>query len=256
MSYRRFSDCSVSERLLYTLFIGLLSTGYAFAMVLIFISVAPEDGKPSISAADISLKYYGNRSGTRLEQALTGTMKPNRTHEEYLVLAKWIHDSSPEARYTTEVKPILDEKCIFCHNSYSGMPIPDLTTYENVKSLVKIDTGESMGSLVKVSHIHLFGLGMVFYLLGRIFVLTDIPVLLKRVVVVTPFAAIALDIGSWWFTKFSPHFFAWTVLLSGAAMGFSFAFQAAVSVYQMWFLKDHRERRSESGGEYRRRGEG
>jgi hypothetical protein len=48
-------------------------------MVLIFISVAPEDGKPGITATDISLKYYGNRSGTRLEQALTGTMKPNRT---------------------------------------------------------------------------------------------------------------------------------------------------------------------------------
>ena len=255
MSYRRFSDCSVSERLLYTLFIMLLSTGYAFAMVLIFISVASEDGSPGLSVDDISIKYYGNRSGTRLEQALTGTMKPNRTPEEYMVIAHWIHDNSPESRFDKEIMPILAEKCVMCHNPLSSMSIPDLTSYENVKALTKIDTGESIGALVKVSHIHLFGLGMIFYLLGRIFVLTEIPVLLKRIVVVIPFATIAVDIGSWWFTKFSPSFFAYTVLISGGLMGISFAFQSSISLYQMWFFKDPCERRYE-GGEYRRRGEG
>jgi len=254
MSYRRFSDCSVSERLLYTLFIMLLSIGYIFAMALIFIDVAPEDTRPGLSTQDISIKYYGNRSGTRLEQALISAMKPYRTHEEYLTIADWIHNDAPEVRFDKKIKPILAEKCLMCHNPLSGMSIPDLTTYQSVKTLVKIDTGESIGTLVRVSHIHLFGLGMIFYLLGRIFILTEIPVLLKRIAVIIPFAAIAVDISSWWFTKFSPHFFAYTVLISGGLMGLSFAFQAIVSLYQMWFLKDHAGR--SFGGEYRRRGEG
>lgn len=256
MSYRRFADCSVSEKLLYTLFIALLSTGYCFAMVMIFITVASEDGKPGLSATDISIKYYGNRSGSRLERALTGKMRHNRTNEEYMVIASWIHDNAPESRFDKEIKPIFDEKCVMCHNPNSGMKIPDLTGYKQVLPLVKIDTGESIGSLVRVSHIHLFGLSMLFYLLGRIFILTEIPVLLKRTLVVIPFAAIAVDIGSWWFTKFSPHFFAYTVLISGAFMGLSFAFQALISFYQMWFYRPPVQRRY-MGGEYgERRKEG
>ncbi len=80
------------------------------------------------------------------------------------------------------------------------------------------------------------------------------PVWLKRTIVVTPFAAIAVDIGSWWFTKYSIHLFAYTVMISGFLMGVSFAFQALVSLYQMWFFK--RSGGPERRGEYRRRREG
>jgi hypothetical protein len=261
VSYRRFSDCSVSEKLLYTCFIGLLSVGYVFAMLMIFITVAPVDGEPGLSATDIGIKYHGDRSGTRLEQALTGSMKQNRTAAEFETILSWIRDGGSEARYAAEIRPIFAERCVQCHNPDSGMNIPDLTGYESVMSFVRLDTGESVSTLVRVSHIHLFGLGLVFYLLGRIFILTEIPVWLKRVVVVVPFAAIAVDIGSWWFTKFA-HVFAYTVLISGALMGLSFAFQALYSLYQMWFFKPRFERLyersggAERRGEYRRRGEG
>ena len=70
MPYRRFSDCSVSEKMLQTLFICLIGIGYLFAMVLIFESVASLDGKPGLSSDDIVIKYSGNREGTRLESAL------------------------------------------------------------------------------------------------------------------------------------------------------------------------------------------
>lgn len=256
MSYRRFADCSVSEKLLYTFFIALLSIGYCFATVLIFITVAPEDGRPGLSATDISIKYYGNRSGSRLERALTGKMKYNRTNEEYMMIAAWIHDRAPEVRFDKEIKPILDAKCVVCHNPNSGLHIPDLTAYKKVLPLVKIDTGESIGELVRVSHIHLFGLSMLFYLLGRIFILTEMPIWFKRTAVVIPFAAIAIDIGSWWFTKFSPRFFAYTVLISGILMALSFAFQALISFYQMWFYRFNVQRRYRGGEYVERRKEG
>lgn len=262
MSYRRFSDCSVSERLLYTLFIGLISVGYAFAMFMIFITIAPVDGEPGLSVKDIDIKYRGSSSNTRLEQALAGIMKHNRTEAEFKTIVSWIRDGGSEARFASEIRPIFAERCVVCHNPDSSMGIPDLTEYELVMPLVSgVDTGESVGALVRVSHIHLFGLGLVFYLLGRIFILTEMPVWLKRTIVVTPFASIAVDIGSWWLTKYA-HAFAYVVMIGGGLMGLSFAFQALFSLYQMWFLKDRFERRYErSGGherrgEYRRRGEG
>jgi hypothetical protein len=224
-------------------------------MVMIFITVAPVDGKPGLSATDIGIKYHGNRSATRLERALAGSMKYNRTGAEFETIVSWIRDGGPEARFDTEISPIFTERCVQCHNPDSGMGIPDLTGYGLVMELVRVDTGETVGDLVRVSHIHLFGLGFVFYLLGRIFILTEIPVWLKRTVVVIPFAAIAVDIGSWWFTKYA-HLFAYAVLIGGALMGLSFAFQALVSLYQMWFFKDRFERTRERSGEYRRSGEG
>jgi hypothetical protein len=110
VSYRRFSDCSVSERLLYTSFIALLSVGYIFAMLLIFITVASVDGEPGLSAADIGIKYHGDRSGTRLERALTGSMMQNRTGAEFETIVSWIRDGGSEARFAAEISPIFAER--------------------------------------------------------------------------------------------------------------------------------------------------
>ncbi|MFQ5735755.1 MAG: hypothetical protein ACE5GY_02705 [Thermodesulfobacteriota bacterium] len=233
MKYRRFSDCSVSERLLQTLFIVLLGTGYLFAMVLIFVSVAPLDGKPGLSAEDIVYKYSGHRDGTRLEMALKGSMRGHATDDERARIVSWIYTGAPRAAFESDVMPILVRRCAGCHARGSGLP--EFTGYEKVMETVELDTGESFGTLARVSHIHLFGTSIVFYLLGRIFILTELPPWLKRTVVVVPFAAIAMDIGSWWFTRYAAGVFAYIVIIGGALMGLSFAFQSIVSLYQIWF---------------------
>lgn len=235
MPYRRFSDCSVSEKLLQTLFICLIGIGYLFAMLLIFESVASLDSKPGLSAEDIVIKYSGNREGTRLESALDGVMSGYRSDAESETIVSWIYAGAPEARFNEEVMPILSQRCVGCHSSGSGLA--ELTGYDKVMELVVMDTGESLATLARVSHIHLFGTGILFYLLGRIFILTEMKPWLKRTVVVIPFAAIAMDIGSWWFTRYAAGFFAYTVIAGGALMGLSFAFQTCASLYQMWFYE-------------------
>jgi hypothetical protein len=234
--YRRFSDCSVSEKLLDSLFILTLSAGYLLAMVLILAVVAPLDGNPGLSVKDIELKYYGNRSGTRLEAAMKGPMKVYHSLPEHEKIVQWIYAGATERDYTEKVKPIFDEKCVRCHNPDSGLEIPDLTTYGKIKPLAETDIGISIGALARVSHIHLFGIGLLFYLLGRIFILAEMPVWLKRSIVAVPFVSIALDIGSWWLTKYIPVF-AYAVIAGGVLMGISFAVQALTSLYQMWFYR-------------------
>ncbi len=255
MSYRRFYDCSVSEKLLYTLFIAILGTGYTFAMILLFVTVSTGDGEGGLSVDDIVIKYSGNRSGTRLEQALSAQMKAHRTEGEYLNITRWINSGASEAGYEEKIKQTFDRKCVFCHSPENPMNLPDLSSYEKVMEVVEIDMGESFGTLVRVSHIHLFGTAIIFYLLGRIFVLTEMPVLLKRTIVVVPFAAIAIDIGSWWFTKYSVNLFAYAVIVGGVGMGLSFALQSFLSFYQMWFVKARFKRKYESSSSVERRGE-
>lgn len=236
MRYQRFSDCSISEKLLDSLFIVLLGIGYLFAMVMLYVTVAPEDGKPGLSPADIVIKYHGNRSGTRLGAALTGKMEVYRTPDEYTSIVTWIHNGAGKPEYDREVSPILARKCLSCHSPTSGLDIPDLSSYEKLMPMVQVDTGESFGVLVKVSHIHLFGVSIMFYLLGRIFILSEMPAWLKRTIVAIPFIAIVMDIGSWWLTRYA-NIFSYTVLIGGGLTGVSFAIQAFTSLYQMWIYK-------------------
>ena len=99
------------------------------------------------------------------------------------------------------------------------------------------DTGTGIFTLVRVSHIHLFGLTMMFYILGTIFSHAYLqPAWFKAAVIATPFAALVLDIGSWYFTKlYQP--FAWVVIGGGALMALAFAFMWAVSLYQLWLWR-------------------
>ena len=94
-----------------------------------------------------------------------------------------------------------------------------------------------MFTLVRNSHIHMFGLAFVFFLMGTIFSHAYVrPVWLKSAVMVLPFICLLADISSWYFTKLY-HPFAFVVMAAGAGMGASFAFMWVGSMYQLWFSK-------------------
>jgi len=110
--------------------------------------------------------------------------------------------------------------------------------------LTAVDTGVSVYTLIRVSHIHLFGITFIFFIMGFVFSHALIkPIWLKCVVIGIPFLAIILDIMSWYLTKLHPGF-AWVVYLGGIGMALSFAFMWITSIYQMWFMKapEHLER--------------
>lgn len=234
--YRRFSDCSVSEKLINSLFLITIGIGYLLAITYLYTSHEMLDDKPGLSVDDVAYTYYGNRSGTVLESALRGKMSSHIDADNRDAILDWIYKGAPEEGYKSKVKPILERHCMACHGEQSGMPLVDLFKLDEVKKLTRIDTGKSVGTLAKVSHIHLFGIGIILFLIGRIFILCDMSIMLKRIIVVVPFAAIAMDIGSWWITHWLPVF-AYVVIFGGAIIGFSMALQIFLSLYHMWFYK-------------------
>lgn len=123
---------------------------------------------------------------------------------------------------------------MMCHNG-SNPHTPSFKSFEGVMSVVELDTGMDIFTLVRVSHIHLFGITFIFFIVGSIFCHAYVnPGWVKCVLMITPFVAILLDIGSWYLTKIYPPF-AWVVMISGGLMGIAFAAQWLISVYQMWF---------------------
>ena len=121
-----------------------------------------------------------------------------------------------------------------CHDG-SNPHLPNLSGYDNLKKVTEKDTGAAIATLVRVSHIHLFGLTFIFFIVGLMFSHAYVrPVWLKCTIVALPFVAIVLDVSSWYFTKLY-HPFAWVVIAAGGLMGMCFAFMWLVTMYQLWF---------------------
>ena len=232
--YRHYSELPYSLRALYTAVLIMLSLGYLFALLYLFHTYSGRDGDPSgMSYQDLVIAYTGSGKASRLESALRGPMSTMLPADELNRIIDWLQKGSNRSEYETAIRPVLDERCMTCHDG-SNPHLPNLGGYDNLAKVTAQDTGTDIFTLVRVSHIHLFGLSFIFFILGFIFSHAYVrPVWFKCLVVVAPFIALAADVSSWYFTKLF-HPFAWVVMLAGAMMGLSFAFMWVVSMYQMW----------------------
>jgi hypothetical protein len=229
-----FSALPMSTRMVYTMTLLVLGTGYLFAMLQVFYSHAGLDGKPGLSAADIRIAYHGSETDTRLVTALKGPMAGMLPESERAVIFKWVDSGAEQDAFESDVKPIMESRCLACHDG-SNPHIPLLTSHEEVMKTVAKDTGATIPTLVRVSHIHLFGITFIFFIVSSIFTHAYMrPLWLKCVIIVLPFLTILTDIFSWYLTKWIPGF-AWFIIGSGALMGISFTVQWVVSMWQMWF---------------------
>jgi len=234
--YPLFGDLPLALKVLYINILLILGIGYIFAMIQIYEVDAGRDGRPGLSVEDIKIAYSGSKSDTRLETALKGPMSGMLPAEERAAIIHWVRSGGGEADYQAHVDPILQARCRGCHNG-TNPHLPTLMSYADVRAVSQLDTGVSIGTLVRVSHIHLFGLTFIFGFMGLIFSHAYIRnQTLKIVAVCVPFLAIFLDIASWWLTKVSTGF-AYVVIIGGGLMGLSFAFQWLVSFYQICFFK-------------------
>ncbi len=230
-----FTVFPMGMRVLYTGTLVVLGIGYLFAMIHVFSSHAGRDGNPALSVDDLVIAYSGSKSDTRLEAALKGPMANMLPGEERNKVISWVRSGAEKDTYVRSgAEQIIEKRCLLCHNG-SNPHIPSFKTFDDIKHTAELDTGMDIFTLVRVSHIHLFGITFIFFIVSSIFCHAHIkPLWVKCVLILIPFVAIILDIGSWYLTKLYPAF-AWVVMGSGALMGVAFAIQWIVSMYQMWF---------------------
>ena len=233
--YFHYSELPYSLRVLYTAALLILGFAYLFALIYLFHTYAGKDGNSgSLSYEDLVVAYSGSGKASRLESALRGPMSTMLPPDETSTFIAWVQEGADRATYEKQIKPTMDKRCMTCHDG-SNPHLPNLDGYDNLKKVTERDTGADIFTLVRVSHIHLFGLTFIFFIVGLIFSHAYVrPVWFKCTVVALPFVAIACDVSSWYFTKLY-HPFAWVVMIAGAVMGLCFAFMWGVSMYQMWF---------------------
>jgi len=234
--YRHFSELPYSQRVLYTMTLIVLGMAYAFAATYLYHTYAGRaGGSPMIlSYNDIVTAYSGTGKGSRLEAALRGPMRSMLPPYEGQLIIDWVHDGAKPAAFDAQPKSILERRCITCHDG-SNPHIPYLVGYDNVKKVTEVDTGTDVFTLIRISHIHLFGLTMVFFILGLMYTHAYVrPVWFKCTVIALPFAFLVTDILSWYITKVF-HPFALVVMIAGGLMGVCFAFMWITTMWQLWF---------------------
>lgn len=233
---RRLCEFGLSEKALYTAFLLVMGVGYLMAMVYLYTSHRGHDGRPGLSIEDIADNYFGNRSGSRLEAAVRGPMAGYIDVEDRNDVVAWLKSGAPESDYALAIQPILSKSCLACHDPSSGLNVPDFTTYAGIKAFSEVDLGESLHTLMKLSHIHLFGIGLILFGVGMVFVRATMPEWLRTIIIVVPFGSVIVDIAAWFLTKWDPVY-AHTIVITGVLMGLSLGTQILFSLYQIWFLK-------------------
>jgi hypothetical protein len=247
VSYVHFRFLPMSVRVLYTMVLLVFGIGYLFAMIQVWEAHSGRDGDPMISGRDLMIAYGGNPEGSKMESALRGPMADMLPPEKKSVVFDWLHDKAPREAFDSRINPIMQEHCVACHNTGANPHLPDLTSYEGVAKVAVIDTGMTIATLVRVSHIHLFSITFIFFIVGYIFTHAYLrPAWVKCVLVAAPFLMLITDVASWYLTKLWAGF-AWVVIGSGAVMGVSFTAMWLISMYQIWFFKPPEEMQERAG---------
>ena len=228
-------------KVLATCFLFTVGTGYLVALAYLYLVDLEPHVKHGLGVVQaVIAKYHGNRQGSRLEAVLAGGMGEMVTLEENQQIIRWLRQGAHEAEFVS-IQPILKRACTVCHSPELRRPTtPPLTSYAEVSKYTVVDAGESIKGLTGSSHVHLFGMSLIFMFTGAIFALSETPQIFRLVVVAVPFLAIWFDIGSWWFTKYEP-LFAYTVIIGAVLMGISLAMQMGISIYEMWFVPSSQE---------------
>lgn len=235
--YTLLKDHDTPIKVLFTGYLCTVGIGYLFALIQILFTHGMADGQFGLSVNDIVYSYYGNRSGTILEQKLNGSMKDNASEQERFKIMEWIRDGAEPDDYRDDgIDKIIEARCVSCHNKDATV-IPDFTKFASLQSLTLQDTGATFASLTRVSHIHLFGISFIFMFVGLIFSFAETTtVQYKCIAIGMPYVFLIADILSWWLTKIHPMF-AWLVIFAGTGMGISFLFMWITAILEMWFFK-------------------
>jgi hypothetical protein len=221
----------LSVRVFATTVLLTLGTGYALALLYLYAKEIKPSRDQGIRVVEgVAHTYHGVPGESTLMSALKGSMSSMIEGDDLVTFMEWAADGATEEGYAN-VAPLVDNNCASCHAA-DGYP-PLVTNYAELKALTAVDEGMDMAALARMTHVHVFGIPLLFYILGALYVRTRYPEKIKAVIIVLPFLGVFLDILHWWLTKASPGF-AFGVVISGALMSSGFALQWSMTLWDVW----------------------
>ena len=96
------------------------------------------------------------------------------------------------------------------------------------------------------THIHLFGMSMIFIFLGAVTVFLDISVTARNLLIALPFVGVGVDIAAMWLKAFVSPVFFWLHIPGGGLFAGIFVFVFFRAMAEMWGVHDNRSNFSQS----------
>jgi hypothetical protein len=226
----------LSARLLCTAFFFSAGLGFFFSELEIYHRHHRPD-KWLISISDIMSDFHGDPKRPLLVQKIS----PGGTMANFIAadpagretLLEWVKADAPREGYG-RVAEVLQKRCVTCHRTGGEAGFAPFDSYENVRSIFTQHGGMSFSHILRSSHAHMWGMPFIFAFTGMVLLFSSLDERLKALIILVPFAAIVVDIGSWWATRYVSPLFALTIILGGAAYAFVFLIQFLIVMYELW----------------------
>jgi hypothetical protein len=118
----------------------------------------------------------------------------------------------------------------------------DLATKDSESSELPVYKTDQFIWTLKWTHIHLFGINMIFIFMGGITYFLDMSSRARTWLIVLPFLGILIDIIAMWLKAYiSPSFF-WLHVPGGGLFAIVFGFVSLRALWEMWLLKDKEQK--------------
>lgn len=94
---------------------------------------------------------------------------------------------------------------------------------------------------LKWTHIHLFGMNMIFIFMGAIAIFLDLSATRRTWLVVLPFVGVLIDVAAMWLKGYvSPAFF-WLHIPGGGLFGLAFIIVSVRALWEMWWMRNNND---------------
>jgi len=206
-----------------------------------------KDEQPELTIDDVIGSFHGLKQPARLKEAINGDMKEHvTTDEERKAMDQWLSSNRISEDYDSldlgDFAPaeIIAINCLRCHSRDAkegddiGKTVP-LDYWDDVKQVAFAKNLDPTPSsiLITSTHTHALTMPLVGLAACLLFLCTAWPRMLRHLVVMLTFAALLLDIGSWWLARENP-FFCYMILVSGAAFGGLVGLQLLCAFLDTW----------------------
>jgi hypothetical protein len=118
-----------------------------------------------------------------------------------------------------------------------GDLLADVPSKPQVAKARPLYESEQFAWTLRWTHIHLFGMNMIFIFVGMVTACLDLSSRVRSWLIALPFIGVLIDIASMWLKGYvSPHFF-WLHVPGGGLFGVIFVFVFVRALYEMWGKK-------------------
>lgn len=253
-------------KIMLTIFLAIIGSGYLVAVANIFYSHQMADGKEGVTLDDLRAVYSGMEVPAEAEEIpsrmltmIRGEMRQYFSSDEnFAVLETWLKNGGNkdeldkgESKKTPNRVLLID--CMRCHALSTETEIsrespfgPDEFTvdYEMISQYVTPKQKDAAGMvrtppqytvprLILVSHQHMLAIPMFTLVVGLMFITTRMPPGLKGVLTPLPMLAVLLDFVGWWAAR-SVEPFVLVIAAAGGLFGLAFGIQLIWVVIDTW----------------------